>query len=346
MQSIWRKRVSNYILNKGSQIKNFYDPIYGHIGDQILNRFLSDEIKNPDIDLITVLERLGVRLSLDIYGYSTTPIRGIEDIIYSIDKIIPKGNTAYILPWYRVEEEIYRTLYRPYFKIPIEDLKPRKRILQYNYEYNGVYHLHIPDKYTGEFYYDLLKEYIETILETGGYLILDITYIHTMDEADQAITDLVRYIEPVAKRTILYLDISRSFIDPRYEVAISYTSDLISNSIKEYRGIPPRFIIDKELIRKLFTIETLWNDYIHRINEDINKRKKMINKYLGELIALESPYTVTLEDDEYMETSERLLDRDIIVEPIEEPLKGININIYTDADKDCFEELAVLLKVD
>jgi len=346
MQSLWGRKVSNHILNKGKKVKNFYDPIYGHIGEKILNLFLSGEIKNPDIDLISILESLGMRLSLDTYGYSPTPIRGIEDIIYSIDKILPKGNTAYILPWYIVEEEIYRTLYRPYFKIPIEGYKPKHGFLQHNYEYNGVYHLHIPDKYTGDFYHDLLKEYIETILETGGYLILDITYIHTMERADQTITNLIKYIEPVAKRTILYLDISRSFIDPRYEVALSYTSDLISNSIKEYRGVPPRFLIDKELIRKLFTLDTLWNDYIHRINEYISNKRETINKYLGELIALESPYTVTLEDEEYMETSERLLDRDVIVEPIEEPLKGININIYTDADEDCFEELAVLLKAD
>ena len=347
MQLEWRGRVARHIIASKNPPLNFYDPIYGHIGYKILNSFIGEgELKKPDINVSTAIEKIGQRLYLDKYGYTSAPINGIEDVVISIDRELPKGNTAYILPWYNLEEEMYKTLYRPYFKIPIEDMKPKEGILQYNYEYNGIYHLKIPDRYTGGTYLDLLKEYVETILEVGGYLILDITYLHTLEDFDGTLTRLMKLIEPISRYTIFYLDMSRSHVNPNSGLALAYASNRITNTIMDVRGINSKLVMDDTILLEIFTLDLIWNEYLNNVRKVLKEKKKMLKKLLKN-ISLESSYTLTISSNASLEKAEKLLNENIIVEPIYEPVEGITLDLYTDTGgEEVFEELTRRLKVE
>jgi len=339
MQLEWRGRVARHILNSKNPPQNFYDPIYGHIGTKILDTILGEhDIKKPHLPLNILLEKFGQRLHINLNEYSPIPVKGIEDVIIAIDRSIPKGNTAYILPWYHQEEEIYKTLFRPYFKIPIEGLKPREGMLQYNYEYKGIYHLKIPDRYTGEIYLDLLKEYVETILEVGGYLILDITYIHTVEDFNETAEKLLRMIEPISRRVIFYIDLSRSYINPKAEYCVAYSPYQITDIIINHRGINIAGLLDDTLPVELFTLDLLWNEYLNQVRTTLESKKKILKRNLKNKF-LESSYTLTIGFSGSLELAEKLLNENIIVEPIETPLEGITIDLYTDAEEEAMEKL-------
>ncbi len=339
----WRGKVARHILTSNTPLQNFYDPIYGHIGHKILKSYLEGDLKKPDVPLYTALEKIGERLGLDRYGYSPAPVNGLEDIIISIDRETPKGSTAYILPWYHLEEDVYKTLYRPYFKIPIDGLKPRKGMLQYNYEYNGIYHLRIPDRYTGEIYIDLLKEYIETILEVGGYLILDITYLHTHEKYYDMKKRIISLIEPISKYTMFYLDLSRAYIDPRFNLSVAYGPRPITDIIINHRGINRIILMDEKPLVELFTLDLIWNEFIKNVR-NILKGKIDTLKNIGIQAHLESSYTATISCDNPLEYAEKLLNENLIVEPVEQPKKGLTLDLYTDVDDDAIKALATYLK--
>ncbi len=339
----WRGRVARHILTSNTPLQNFYDPIYGHIGHKILKNYLEESLKKPDVTLYTALEKMGERLGLDRYGYTPAPVNGLEDVIISIDRETPKGSTAYILPWYHLEEEVYRTLYRPYFKIPIEGVKPRRGILQYNYEYNGIYHLRVPDRYTGEIYIDLLKEYIETILEVGGYLIIDITYLHTHENYDDMKARIVSLVEPISKHTLFYLDLSRAYIDPKFNLSVAYGPGPLIDITINHRGVNQIALMDEKPSIELFTIDLIWNEFIKNV-KDILKGKRDILKSIGIQVNLESSYTTTISCDNPLEYAEKLLNENLIVEPIEQPKKGLTLDLYTDTEVNAIKALATHLK--
>lgn len=340
MLSEWRGRVARHIISSKTPPLNFFDPLYGHIGYEILSSFISDELRKYDIDIITSLDKMGERLYLDQYFYKPVPINGIEDVIMSIDRLVRKGSTAYILPWYHLEEEIYKTLYRPYFKIPVENIKPRRGILQYNYEYNGIYHLKIPDRYTGEIYIELLKECVETILEVGGYLIIDITYLHTLEDFNGILTRLMKYIEPISRNTLFYIDMHRAHVNPLYGLAVVYASEAISNTIMNTRGINYRAVMDDRVSIEIFTLHLFWTEYINVVKKTLKERKNGLKKMLDN-ISLESSYTITISINDPINKAEELLNENILVEPTYEPIQGITLDLYTDTFEDEASEVLV-----
>ncbi|GEM_PF-7033243 len=339
----WRKKVWEYIYINGGEIANLYDPKLGHIGNKIFKDLRPNEDRIysiDDLDPNEILNRVLHRYLAIEGDFTPYPINGIYDVALYLHLIKSRGHTYYTLPWYNELNYLYETLLRPIFKIPIdEEYYPSIDKLELNYEYDGIYHIIIPDKYTGISYIELLKKYSEFILEFGGEIFIDLTYGYLL--RDEMLNNLTKVIEPVIDHTLIYIDLSISILDPANPSAILYipeNSQLDTYYLKRIYNV----VGFRQILKDLLHIDISWNIFREEVLKELDRRKKILYEKLGR-IDLESPYTASIKYNDSDEYAEKLLySYGILVEPINTPVNGITINLYTECNglEDILDKMA------
>ena len=330
----WRGKVWRYIVENSGGIVNLFEPRLGHIGYETLKRVKTVDIERENIEEVAykeILDRLLRKyISID-HEYIPIPLSDIDDVTHYFHTAKSKGITFYTLPWYNTLNELYTLLLRPIYKIPVdESMEPQVDKLNYNYEYGGVYHLTIPDTYTGKAYLDLLKKYTEMVLEFGGDIFIDITYGHLLPR--DLISRISKIVEPVVSNTFFYIDISRSISSPIHPISLLYIPMESYDKIISYKKPFNLKSIDS-VVNDILNADISWNVIIDEIIKTLDERVRILEESIS-VEHVSSRHNFIIKDEDNLETADRLLyENKIIVEPIDVPMKGISLNLYTNCSR-------------
>ncbi len=269
-----------------------------------------------------LLERIGFEL-----GHKPYPCRDIYDALEALDHIVLRGRTAYTLPWYWEEKLFFTRHYRPHVDIPLEDGEPKAGFLDLHFEYEGLYIISLPDRVTGEVYRDLLRKIVESVLDKGGHILLDITYLPIVDID---IPWLNRLLTPISSHVSIYLGCNNLLTRHSDTTGILYTSlDEESINIRWEH----EYIVEKTS-REINTLISLWDDIVESLSKEAAERG---------VVATGQGFNTNVfrgyvEVDDVERMNNLLLGAGILTMPIPE-LSRIYISLLTDTEfKDAVEK--------
>ncbi len=293
------------------ELLNLAYPSLGHIAEP-------SDAPRRDIDLSTAAEKYMESLGLGS-GWRASAVPSPREAIEAVASLLPRGRTAYALPWHTEAEKALKRIYKPLVSIPVDGADPIPSFLDYNFEYDGLYYIETPDRTTGKTYLDLLAKIVETLVDKAGLILIDITYLHTIPIEERRAVARLLSIEEVWAAYLARLPESLTRHD--------YTAPILIHRIDglDVEQAPPP--IARSTASDLIYQTSLWDGLIDTVSETIGLRKEVLRE-IG-IEAWGASVTIEVEDPGDAELIAR--SRGVVLRRVDS-IRRIGMSLYTRTD--------------
>ncbi len=248
-------------VEKG-ELLNLAYPSLGHIAEP-------SDVPRRDVDLSIAAEKYMESLGLGS-GWRASAVPSPREAIEAVASLLPRGRTAYILPWHTEAEKALKRIYKPLVSIPVDGVDPIPSFLDYNFEYDGLYYIEIPDRTTGKTYLNLLAKIVETLVDKAGLILVDITYLHTAPSDEREAVARLLSIEEVWSAYLARLPESLTRHD--------YTATILIHRIDGLDIDPAPPPIARSTASDLIYQVSLWDGLIDTVSETLSQRKELLRE--------------------------------------------------------------------
>jgi len=297
-------------VEKG-ELLNLAYPSLGHIAEP-------RDAPRRDIDISTATEKYMESLGLGS-GWSVVPTPGTAEAVEALATLLPRGRTAYLLPWHIDIKRILKRIYKPIATIPSEGLDPIPSFLDHNFEYDGLYYIEIPDRTTGKIYLDLLTKMVETVIDKAGLLLVDITYLHTLPSRTRDEVSSLLSTEEIWTAYIARLPESLTRHGETAPILIYRAGEL------EVESAPPP--IARLTASDLIYQTSVWDGLLDKVSETLQLRRDMLRDMGVE--PGEVAVAIPVENPENAELTAR--SRNVVVKRLD-VIRSIGISLYTETN--------------